>query len=201
MRSTASLPLLALLVLVGCAAEPENDHQAAWRQALHHKKAALSPDATPEQKQLYADSVRSFVEKHPKHGRAQEVWMRLQLSFADDLAEAGRYEESIRFYRAVLVHHPENDHARRGLAQSAERLAVSREKLLELSKGMSRREVASILGKPLPGWTKKQKRGEASFEAWYYRTRGGSVAAVYFRNGRVLAAEETSDARLGRLGT
>ena len=201
MRFTAILPLLAALVLTGCAAEPESDHQAGWRQTLVHKKAALASGATPEQKQLYADSVRAFVEKYPDHGRAREVWSRLQLGFADDLAEAGRYEESIRFYRAVLVQNPKSDHARRGLANAAERLAVSRPKLLELSKGMSKREVASILGKPLPGWTKETKREGVRFEAWYYKTRGGSVAAVYFRNGKVLAAEETSDAPLGRLGT
>lgn len=201
MRFTAFLPLLAALLLAGCAADPEPDHQAAWRETLLHKKAALASDARPEHKQAYADSVRAFVEKHPEHGRAREVWTRLQLGFADDLAEAGKYQEAIRFYRAVLVHHPENDHARRGMALAAERLAISHEKLLALAKGMSTREVAHLLGKPLPGWKKETRREGAKFEAWYYRTRRGAIAAVYFRNGKVLGAEESSDAQLGRLGS
>lgn len=201
MRFTGCLPLLGVLLLAGCAAEPDVDHQAAWRETLRHKKAALAPEATAEHKQLYADAVRSFVEKHPEHGRAQEVWARLQLGFADDLAEAGRYQDAIRFYRAVLIHHPENEDARRGLAIAADRLAVSRDRLVTLSKGMSGRQVVQILGKPLPGWKKETRRGDARFEAWYYRTRAGAVAAVYFRNGKVIGAEESSDARLGRLGS
>lgn len=201
MRFTACLPLLATLVLAGCAAEPEADLQAAWRETLRHKKAALAPDAKPADKQLYADSVRAFVEKHPDHGRGRDVWARLQVAFADDLAAAGRYQDAIRFYRAVLVHHPEDEQARAGLASAAERLAVSHEKLLALSKGMSRREVAKILGKPLPGWKKETERAGTKYEAWYYRTRRGSVAAVYFRNGKVLGAEESSDARVSRLGS
>ena len=168
---------------------------------LRHKKAAVAPDAGPEQKQAYADSVRAFVERHPDHGRAREVWQRLQLEFADDLAAMGRHQDSIRFYRAVLTHDPSNAHASRGLATAVERLAVSRDKLLALEKGMSHREVAAILGKPMPGWSAKNKRPEATFEAWYYRTSGGGVAGVYFRDGKVFGAEETSHEKLGRLGS
>jgi hypothetical protein len=66
---------------------------------------------------------------------------------------------------------------------------------------MSQREVAAILGKSMPGWSAKNKRPEATIEAWYYRTRGGGVAGIYFREGKVFAAEETSDAKLARLGS
>lgn len=201
MRRPRFLPLL-LIVFAACAdRDAQPDHQAEWRNVLVHKPAAVAPDAGPEQKQLYADSVRAFVEKHPDHGRAREVWQRLQLEFADDLAALGRHQDAIRFYRAVLQHDPSNAHATRGLAAAVESLAVTRETLLELEKGMSQRQVASILGRPMPGWSAKNKRPEATFEAWYYRTRGGAVAAVYFRNGKVFAAEETSNARLGRLGS
>jgi len=196
------LPALLLIVFVACADRSvQPDHQAEWRDVLQHKRAAVAPDAKPEQKQLYADSVRAFVEKHPEHGRAREVWQRLQLEFADDLAAMGRHQDAIRFYRAVLQHAPSNEHASRGLATAVERLAVSREKLLALEKGMSQREVASLLGRPIPGWSAKNKRREATIEAWYYRTRGGGVAGVYFRDGKVFAAEETSNAKLGRLGS
>ena len=196
------LPVLLLIVFAACTernAQP--DHQAEWRDVLQHKRAAVAPGAKPEHKQVYADSVRAFVEKHPEHGRAREVWQRLQLEFADDLAAMGRHQDAIRFYRAVLQHHPSNEHASRGLATAVERLAVSREKLLALEKGMSQREVASVLGKPMPGWSAKNKRPEATIEAWYYRTRTGGVAGVYFRDGRVFAAEETSNAKLGKLSS
>ncbi len=194
-------PLLAALLLACGGAQTEPDHRAEWRDVLEHKKAAKSAAATAEHKQVYADSVRAFVQKHPNHGRAQEVWAEMQLQFADDLAAVGRHQEAIRFYRAVLAQHPENDRARSGLALAADRLAVTREKLLALQKGMTHRQVEHLLGKPMPGWSVKHRRAGATMEAWYYPARGGGVAAVYFRDSRVLAAEESSHAQLGRLGS
>jgi len=201
-RSFALIFVLAALLAAGCrdrVAEP--DHQSEWREVLRHKQAAAHAQATPQQKQVYADSVAAFVTKHPNHGRAREVWQRIQLEFAADLVAIGRHQDAIRFYRAVLAHDPANDVAKRGLEAAAERLAVTRAKLLALEKGMSHRQVAAILGKPIPGWTVSTRRTGALMEAWYYRTHGGGLAAVYFRNGEVLGAEETSHAPLGRLGS
>lgn len=200
MRSSLVPVAVLLLFGFGCTGrDAQPDHQAEWRDVLQHKRAAVAPDAKPEHKQVYADSVRAFVQRHPDHSRARVVWQRLQLEFAADLAAMGRYQDAIRFYRAVLEHDAANEEASRGLATAVERLAVSRDKLLQLRKGMSEREVASILGKPMPGWTARRDRAEATIEAWYYRTRGGGVAGVYFRDGKVFAAEETSNAKLGRL--
>ena len=201
MRVSPFLTTSLMLCLAACGGQPPADHQAEWRDVLRHKPAAVAPNASPDQKQLYADSVRAFVVKHPTHSRAAEVWQRLQLEFADDLTEAGRYQDAIRIYRAVLTRHPENDHARSRMAVAAARLAVGREGLLALRKGMSHRQVAALLGKPIPGWTVKNHRAGATFEAWYYRTRSGALAGVYFREGKVFAAEETSNERLGRLGS
>jgi hypothetical protein len=199
--SVVSALLAGLLLACGGNQSGAVDHQAEWRDVLRHKDAAAAPDATAVHKQVYADSVRAFVQKHPNHGRAREVWERIQLEFADDLTAVGRPHDSIRFYRSVLAHDPDNDRARRGLAIAVDRLAVSREKLQALARGMSQREVASVLGKPLPGWSIRNARNDARFEAWYYRTHSGSIAAVYFREGKVLAAEEASNARLAHLGT
>lgn len=202
MRFSSVFLAISILASISCTDRNAGpDHTADWREVLRHKKDAATAGATPQHRQRYADSVRAFIEKHPKHGRAREVWQRLQLEFADDLAAAGRDRDAIRFYRAVLTQDAANTHASRGLATAVEHLAVSRDKLLALEKGMSRREVASILGKPMPGWTATNKRPEVELEAWYYRTRGGGVAGVYFRDGKVFAAEETSDAKLGRLGS
>lgn len=193
--------LLATSVLACTDRSVQTDHQAEWRAVLEQKKAAGGPDATPAQKQVYADSVRAFVVRHPEHGRSREVWQRMQVEFADELSSLGRYQDAIRFYRAVLAHDRANEAAQRGLAVALERLAVTRDKLLALEKGMSQREVASILGKPVPGWAMRNERPGARMEAWYYRMHGGGLAAVYFRNGKVLAAEETAHERLGRLGS
>lgn len=191
-----------LLFLAACAdRSTQPDHQSEWRNVLRHKPAAVAADARPEHKQVYADSVRAFVEKHPDHGRAREVWRRLQIEFADDLASMGRHQDAIRFYRSVLAHDPANGNAARGMALAMSRLSVTREKLLDLRKGMSERQVAGILGRPMPGWTATTERPGVTFEAWYYRTRSGGVAGIYFRDGKVFAAEETSHARLGRLGS
>ncbi len=203
MRVFPVVSALVATVVIACGGSQngQGDHQAEWRNVLRQKDAAAAPDASLQHKQAYADSVRAFIKKHPNHGRARDVWHRIQLEFADDLAAVGRNHDAIRFYRAVLSHDETNEHARRGLAIAVDRLAVSRNKLQTLAKGMTQRQVASLIGKPLPGWSVRADRAEADFEAWYYRTRAGSVAAVYFRDGKVLAAEEASNARLARLGS
>jgi hypothetical protein len=201
MRVFALVSGLLLLFACRCSGDAQPDHQAEWRNVLQHKPAATASDATSAHRQVYADSVRAFVRKHPNHDRARDVWQRLQLEFADDLASLGRYQDAIRYYRAVLADHPDDEGARRGFAIAANRLAVTREKLLGLEKGMSQRQVASVLGRPMPGWSAENRRPEATFEAWYYRTTSGGVAAVYFRDGKVFAAEESSQARIGRLGS
>lgn len=202
MRRFPTVFLMVTMAAIGCKVQSEPpDHQAEWRGVLEQKKAAASPDAPQQAKQVYADSVRAFVQKHPNHSRAREVWSRLQLEFADDLASMGRYQDSIRFYRAVLVHDAQNPRALAGLKDAADHLAITREKLLQLEKGMTQREVARLLGKPMPGWKAENDANASTFEAWYYRTTTGGIAGVYFRDGKVLAAEENSQARVSRLGS
>jgi hypothetical protein len=196
-RACLGLPL-TLIVLAGCAAAPaEPDHQAEWRDVLRHKKAAVSARATTTARQVYADALSAFVQRHPGHDRAREVYERIQLEFANDLAALGHYQEAIRFYRAVMAADPRNDEARRGFAGAVDRLAVTHQKLLAIEVGMSQSEVAHILGRPIPGWTATNHRPSATIEAWYYHTAGGGVAAIYFRDGEVFAAEEKSQARVG----
>ena len=197
MRRVACLPFVILLLLQCSGAPARPDHQSEWRDVLRHKKAAESPAASTQQKQVYADSLSAFLGRHPDHGRAREVYHRIQLEFARDLASMGRHQDAIRFYRAVLTAQPKNEEAKRGLAESIDKLAVSRQKLLTVEVGMSRGEVASILGKPIPGWTSRNENSGTDYEAWYYRTNTGGIAAVYFRDGEVLAAEEKSNSRAG----
>jgi tetratricopeptide (TPR) repeat protein len=192
----ASLVLAALLA-AGCSDRPDNTSE--WRNVLHWKKAASAPSATTQQKQVYADSVAAFVQKHPTHSRAREVYQTIQLDFARELASLGRYQDAIRFYRAVLAHDPMNAAAIKGLEEAADKLAVTRPKLLALEKGMTQHQVARLLGKPIPGWTARTKRRESVIDSWYYRKTDGSIAGVYFRDGELFAAEENSQARLSPL--
>jgi tetratricopeptide (TPR) repeat protein len=201
MKGFALVLVLSGSFVSGCRVDVQPDHQAEWREVLVHKASAIAPDAEPDAKQRFADSVRTFLQRHPDHGRAREVWQQLQLQFADDLAGLGRHQDAMRYYQEVLALDPENEEARIGAETASERVAISRGKLLQLEKGMTGRDVMALLGQPLPGWTTENDRPEAKFEAWYYRTQTGTIAGVYFRDGRVFAAEEESSAPLGRLGS
>ncbi len=196
MRRHILLSVLAI-ALVHCGAAPAHrDRQADWRDVLRHKKAAVAAAATPQARQTYADALSAFVKRYPRHSRAREVYERIQLEFANELCSLERYQDAIRVYRAVLNDDPRSDEARRGLDSALARLAVTHDQLLTVEVGMSQKDVARILGKPVPGWTATSDRSSATIEAWYYRTTSGGIAAVYFREGEVFAAEEKSHARI-----
>ncbi len=127
------------------------------------------------------------------------VYERIQIDFARDLAAIGRYQDAIRFYRTVLGRDPQNADALRGLSEALEHLEVSREKIASLEKGMSQKDVAKALGKPVPGWIVRSDRRDSIIESWYYRTSDGHIAGVYFHDGELFAAEADSQARLTSL--
>jgi hypothetical protein len=193
------LLLFALLAAACGGRGARSDDSAEWRGVLEQKRAAASPNATAHEKQAYADALGAFVERNPSHSRAREVYQRIQVDFARDLAAIGRYQDAIRVYRAVLTHDPRNADATRGLIEAVDRLAVTRAKLVQLERGMSEHDVARILGKPIPGWTETKERPDATIECWYYRTADGGVAGVYFRGGELFAAEERSHEKLAPL--
>jgi tetratricopeptide (TPR) repeat protein len=188
-------PLLAIVV-VACGRTHSVDISGEWVRVLHQKKAALSSQATPRQKQAYADSLAAFVTRYPTHARAREVYHHIQLDFASELSSLGRYQDAIRFYRAVLADDPKNQPAANGLKIALDRLTVSRDKLLLLEKGMSQHDVARLLGKPIPGWSARTERPDCTIDAWYYRTSDRGVAGVYFRDGTLFAAEANSHQKL-----
>lgn len=199
MRASAITSILFLAFFAACSRD--DDHTAAradWLDVLERKRAAAGAGASSEAKQAYADSLAAFVRKHPRHGRGREVYQRIQLDFARELAERGRHSDAVRFYRAVLTHSPGNDEAARGLQQAVDALSVTRAELLQLRKGMTKKQVARLLGKPMPGWQVKVERRSADVESWYYRTTDGGVAGVYFREGKLFAAEEDSHAKVTR---
>lgn len=200
MRSSLAVALLVSL-FTACSGSPDpaSSHQSEWLNVLGRKKAAGAPQATVSQKQAYADALGAFVGKHPTHDRAREVYHRIQLDFAQELSSLGRYQDSIRFYRAVLAAQPKNATALKGLSDALDHLAISREKLAALERGMTRKQVASLLGKPMPGWKLHTQRRESEIESWYYRKTDGGIAGVYFRDGAVFAADENAQARISPL--
>lgn len=199
MRRHLALVPVALL-LFACGAPSDNgDPQRDWMHVLNRKKAASAPTASTREKQVYADSLGAFVQKHPSHGRARAVYQRIQLDFAHELAAVGRYQDAIRFYRAVLTNDATNDEARDGLMIAVDRLAVSHEKLLALEKGMSEKAVSQLLGKPMPGWKVTTDRGDVVIDSWYYRTKEGGIAGVHFRDGVLFAADANANAKLSPL--
>ncbi len=195
----AWLPIVFLAAACGGRSD-STDSSWEWRDVLSRKKVAASSQAGAKEKQLYADSVAAFVQRHPSHGRAREVYQRIQLDFATELASLGRHQDAIRFYRAVLASDPSNAEASAGIRMAVEKLAVSRSKLQLLEKGMSQSDVAKVLGKPIPGWTARNARRDAVIDAWYYRKSEGGIAGVYFRDGKLFAAEENSEAKVAALG-
>jgi len=192
------IALVAVLLAASCSSD-QTDPQGDWLHVLSRKKAAVASDATPRARQMYADSLRAFVGNHPTHSRAREVYRLVQLEFARELAAHGRYSDAISFYRAILTDDPGNREASKELADAAERMAVSRQKLLALEKGMSQSDVVHLLGKPMPGWKVRNRHRDTVLESWYYRTTDGGLAGVYFRDGELLAAEEKSEAKLAPL--
>jgi hypothetical protein len=195
------LLLLIVLVSVSCSGggSDASDNPTEWLHVLRHKQAASAPNAPVQARQVYADTLGAFVLRHPMHSRAREVYQHIQLDFARELASLGRYQDAVQIYRAVLVHDPKNADALHGLSDAIDRLAVSHEKLMALEKGMSQRDVAHLLGKPIPGWQVRKDRPDTTIESWYYRRTGGGVAGVYFRDGVLFAAEENSQAKLAPL--
>jgi hypothetical protein len=191
--------ILISLAAVSCGGGNGADNSSEWLHVLRHKQAAQAPHAPTQAKQVYADSLGAFVLNHPTHFRAREVYRIIQTDFANELAALGRYQDSIRVYRAVLAHDPHNVTALQGLSNAIAHLSVPREKLLELQKGMSQRDVSNLLGKPIPGWQIRTDRPDSTIESWYYRRTDGGIAGVYFRDGALFAAEENSQAKVAPL--
>lgn len=191
--------ILLSLAALSCGGGGTSDNSSEWLHVLRHKQAAQAPNAPTQAKQVYADSLGTFVREHPTHNRALEVYRAIQIDFANELAALGRYQDSIRVYRAVLAHDPHNAKALQGLGNAMDHLSVSREKLLALQKGMSQRDVSNILGKPIPVWQIRTDRPDSTIESWYYRRTDGGIAGVYFRDGALFAAEENSQAKVAPL--
>ncbi|MGA7613894.1 MAG: hypothetical protein WBX15_01825 [Thermoanaerobaculia bacterium] len=186
-----STPLVLLLFVVlfsGCTDPGSRKEQQEWQSVLG-VKAQMTANPTTETKQAYADAVAGFLQLHPEHMRARHAWEELQLKRARSLAAEGRYREAAPFYRSFLARHPARDDVQRELDEALRHVHVSRGQLLDLRTGMTTEEVAAEIGKPLPGWKRTVEKNGGTIESWYYGRTDGKVAAVFFRDGHLFAAE------------
>lgn len=200
MRKITHLLLLAVLLAgAGCAPGTLDDPvAAAWREVLSAKKEwqRAAPEGRLAAQQAYVDLLTAFVRRHPEHPRARVVYEEAELEFARQLALRGEYDRAAVYYRSVLRTNPLRDEARAELRIAEGRRFVTPETLAALRIGMSPDEVRESLGAPLPGWSRSMRRGETVIDSWYYRRQGGGVAGVFFRNGRLFAAECGQPVRL-----
>ncbi|HEY0593313.1 MAG TPA: hypothetical protein VGF40_16190 [Thermoanaerobaculia bacterium] len=191
-KITHLLAAAAFLALAACAPGGGGDPIAAeWRQVLAAKKEwqRATPRGRLAAHQAYVDALTAFVRRHPDHPRARAVYEETELEFARELARRGWYDQAAVYYRSVLRTSPDHADARSELREVERKRFVTPEALGGLRVGMSPEEVRGSLGQPLPGWSRSMRRGDSVIDSWYYRRRDGGAAGVYFRNGRLFAAE------------
>ncbi len=189
-----AIALLVVAVVMASTSPEAPELQQQWLSVLGAKKkyqdSVLSGAADKELKrQQWADAVVSFVHLHPDHGRARAVHEEIVLHRARELAAAGRQEEAVSFYRALLARNQNSETPRKELQELLSRKTLTREKISQLRAGMSRREVIGILGEPPVGWTRQTVRGQERSESIYYPAGSGTVAALFFTDDELFAAE------------
>lgn len=195
------LALLSTLVLAPLACSrpaPDGDAQIRWRAILDLKRQLATPrrPGAPDARQQYADALAAFIKRYPEHGRAAEVYEKLELEFAKQLVDQGRFEEGIHHYRAILALNPGCREAGLGLADAADRMTVSRDELAAVTKGMTHADVARLLGRPRENWSETIRKAGGDTECWYYRGADGGLASVFLARGRVFATDySASDTR------
>lgn len=198
-KITHLLALAAFLAAAACVPGAGGDPVAAeWREVLATKKEWQRAPATGRlaAHQAYVDALTAFVRRHPEHPRARAVYEETELEFARELARRGLYDQAALYYRSVLRTNPDHADARAELRVAERKRFVTPEALSALRVGMAPDEVREVLGQPLPGWSRSMRRGDSAIDSWYYRRRDGGVAGVYFRNGRLFAAECGAPVRL-----
>lgn len=180
----------ALLLCIGCGAPPDPEF-AQWRMVLEEKKLAdqAAAETRTRARQKYIDTLREFCGRFPTHQRAREVYLAAELEFARELFDRGEYEQARPFFESVLRDDPENAEVREQLEAALRRRFLTRSQLEPLRKGMRPEEVAAHIGRPLPGWSRSLRKTGDTITGWYYARPDGGVGGVYFKNGRLFAAE------------
>lgn len=178
---------LAGLVLSACPRQSAtvNTDVEEWRLVLHAKKTALKKD-DPATREQYAARLLKFVQDHPDHARAREVYTELEIDLARDLTARGDYDRALQYLRDVQSREPQNRRLQAQLAETLDLESVDPTEVAAVKPGMTFDAVRATLGAPPPGWTRKNG---VRYESWFYRNSAGGTAAVHFDAGRVIAVD------------
>jgi len=195
MRTAATLSLAFLLLLFACV-KRSPAQLVLWRDIQELQRKADANPSSLDAKQRYVDALASFVRAYPGDEEASALYSREELAYARDLVRSGRHAAAISYYENLLKREPGNAEAVEELRQARTQAVVPRERFDELRKGMSRDEVAAILGQPFPGWTHTTQKGSSTWETWYFRKSDGGNASVGFVDGKAWVAEYDGVIRL-----
>lgn len=160
-----------------------------WRGVLATKKAAMTGDDL-QARQRYADRLLSFINRHPDHARAREVYDDLQLSFARELAARGEYALAIEYYDDLLERRPAAADIAAERAEVKSRTSVDPGELAKLERGMTTQQVEALLGRPPRGWRRAAQKERTRYESWFYRDSKGDVIAIHFDSGRLFTVDQ-----------
>jgi tetratricopeptide (TPR) repeat protein len=188
MRTVTSIALVLLLLAAGCV-KRSPAQLVLWRDLRELQRKAEAEPASLEARQRYVDALSNFVRAYPKDEEASALYGREELAYARELVRRGRQGAAIPYYEDFLSRDPENAAVHEELNQARAQATVPRERFDDLRKGMSREEVAELLGKPRPGWTHTLTKGTSTYETWYYRKVDGGTASVGFVDGKAWVAE------------
>lgn len=195
MRTTATLLLAIVLTAAACGGR--SPAQAVlWRDVTELRQKAEADPSSLEAKQRYVDALAQFVRAYPDDREATELYGVEELAYARELVRRGRHAAAIPYYENLLEREPGNADAAEELRQARAQAVVPRERFDALRKGMTRDEVAELLGQPRPGWTHTLQKGKSTYETWYYRKADGGNASVGFVDGEAWVAEYDGVIRL-----
>jgi hypothetical protein len=184
-----SLAVLLCLALVGTACRDGDDSRIRWKDV---EAARTNFDANPESlqaRQDYVDTLASYLLDHPGDDRASDLYREEEIAYARSLIDKGRFASAVPYYEDAVARAPDDEALKAELEEVRGKIAVSRDRFAQLSKGMTRDEVRDLLGAPRPGWTHTIEKSGRTYETWYYKRTDGGVASVSFAGDTILIAE------------
>jgi hypothetical protein len=179
--------LLLLLVFAGCGGD--DTRQVSWKDVEAAREGYLADTSSLTARQNYVDTLSAYLLEHPRDDRASKLYLEEEIAYARSLAEKGRFASAVPYYEDAVARAPRDEALKAELEEVRGKIAVSRDRFAQLSKGMSRDEVRDLLGPPRPGWTHVIEKSGRSYETWYYKRTDGGVASVSFVDDSILLAE------------
>jgi len=179
--------LLLLLVFAGCGSD--DTQRVTWKDVEAARAGHVADTSSLRARQEYVDTLAAYLLEHPRDDRASKLYLEEEIAYARSLTEKGRFASAVPYYEDAVARAPRDEVLKAELEEVRGKIAVSRDRFAQLSKGMSRDEVRDLLGPPRPGWTHTIEKSGRSYETWYYKRTDGGVASVAFVDDSILLAE------------